>query len=69
VQGSTWREKYVLGRLDTVLVLFALVLSAIFLSLSYLTGSLYLKGVGVGLLIAGVTSAIAYLYRSKMAAR
>lgn len=69
MQGSTWREKYVLGRLDTVLVLFALVLSAIFLSLSYLTGSLYLKGVGVGLLIAGVTSAIAYLYRSKMAAR
>ncbi|HTP54554.1 MAG TPA: hypothetical protein VML94_06315 [Thermoplasmata archaeon] len=55
--------------MDTVLVLFALVLSAIFLSLSYLTGSLYLKGVGVGLLIAGVTSAIAYLYRSKMAAR
>ena len=56
-----WRL-WVLKRLDTVLIVFDLVLSGIFLSLSYLAGSLYFKGVGVGLLIAGVTSAIAVLY-------
>ena len=59
-----WRKK-VLGRLDTTLILFELVLSAIFISLSYTTGSPYIKGVGVGLIIAWVTSAIAYLYKKK----
>jgi hypothetical protein len=60
-----WR-KGLLGRLDTTLILFELVLSVIFISLSYLTGSLYLRGIGVGLIIAWVTSAIAYLYKKKM---
>jgi hypothetical protein len=59
-----WR-KGILGRLDMTLISFELVLSVIFISLSYLTGSLYLRGIGVGLIIAWVTSAIAYLYKKK----
>jgi len=59
-----WRLR-LLGRLDTVLILFELVLSVIFLLVSYLTGNIYFKGVGVGLIIAWVTSAIAYLFKKK----
>jgi hypothetical protein len=59
------RKKYLWGRLDTILTLFDLVLSVIFLILSYLINNIYIKGVGVGLLIAGVTSALAYFIRSK----
>jgi hypothetical protein len=60
-----WRLR-VLGRLDVVLILFELVLSVIFLSLSYVSGNLYLRGIGVGLIIAWVTSAIALLYRKQV---
>jgi hypothetical protein len=60
-----FRKKHLWGQLDTVLILFDLVLSVIFLLLSYLINNIYIKGVGVGLLIAGVTSAIAYFIRSK----
>lgn len=60
-----WRKR-VLGRLDATLIIFDLVLSVIFLSLSYLLGSLYFRGVGIGLVIAGVTGAVAYLYKMKM---
>jgi hypothetical protein len=59
-----WRKK-VLGRLDATLILFELVLSAIFIPVGYLAGSPYFRGVGVGLMIAWVTSAIAYLYKKK----
>jgi len=59
-----WRLR-VLGRLDVVLILFEFVLSVIFISVSYLTGNMYFKGVGVGLVIAWVTSAIAYVYRRR----
>ena len=61
---ETWRKK-VLGRLDMTLILFELVLSLIFILVSYLTSNIYFKGVGVGLIISWVTSAIAYLYRKK----
>jgi hypothetical protein len=64
----TWRI-WVLRRLDAALIAFELVLTVVFLSASYLTGSLYLKGVGIGLLIAGVTSAIAHLYKRSVGAR
>jgi hypothetical protein len=37
-----------------------LVLSVIFISLGYISGNEYFRGVGVGLLIAWVTGAIAY---------
>jgi hypothetical protein len=62
----SWR-RWVLVRLDATLIAFELVLSVIFLSISYLEGNLYLRGVGVGLLIAWVTSAIAYAFSKKTA--
>ena len=57
-----WRLK-VLERLGSALIVFELVLSVMFISLSYLTGNIYFKGVGVGLTISWVTSAIAYSYK------
>jgi len=57
---KSWRERYILGRLATVFILFELVLSVIFISVGYLIGNIYFRGVGVGLIIAWVTSAIAY---------
>ena len=60
-----WRLR-LLGRLDTVLILFELVLSVVFISVSYVTGSLYFKGVGIGLVIDWVTSALAYSFKRKM---
>ncbi len=62
---SPWRRK-LLERLDTTLILFELVLSAIFVLASYLTGSLYLKGIGIGLVIAWVTSAVAVYIKEKV---
>jgi len=49
------------------LIILELVLSVIFLVISYITGKIYFKGVGIGLVIAWVTSAIAYLFKKKMA--
>ena len=43
------------------------VLSVIFLSLSYIVGSAYLRGVGVGLVIAWASGAIAYFAVRKKA--
>ena len=89
-----WRL-WVLGRLDTTLILFELVLSVIFLLIGHFAicshpcgnvnicaklgavyncpnnattvpptvGNIYFNGVGVGLIIAWVTSVIAYLYK------
>jgi hypothetical protein len=42
------------------LVILELVLSVIFLLLGHIFGSLYFRGVGVGLLISWVTGALAY---------
>ena len=47
-------------RLDITLILFELVLSVIFILMGHLTGSIYLRGIGVGLIISWVTSALAY---------
>jgi hypothetical protein len=63
---SPWRLR-LLKQLDLVLVVFEVVASAIFISLSYLTDSVYFRGVGVGLVIAGVTSVIAVLVKRKVA--
>jgi hypothetical protein len=60
-----WR-KSILNRLDTTLILFELVLSVVFIVVGYLIDNNYIRGVGVGLVIAWVTSAIAYLYKKKM---
>ena len=59
-----WRKPF-LARLDLTLILFQLILSVIFISVGYLTGNIYFRGVGVGLIIAWVTSAIAYLYKKR----
>ena len=53
-----------LRRLDIVLVIFEFVLSVVFLLISYVVKSQYLRGVGVGLMIAWVTSAIAYAVKA-----
>jgi len=52
----------ILKRLDTTLILFELVLSVVFIVVGYLIDNNYIRGVGVGLTIAWVTSALAYLY-------
>jgi len=47
-------------RLAVTLILFELVLSVVFELVGHLTRSMYLRGVGVGLIISWVTSALAY---------
>ncbi|MHB8084696.1 MAG: hypothetical protein ACYDHZ_02585 [Dehalococcoidia bacterium] len=59
-------RKSILNRLDTTLILFELVLSVVFIVLGHLIDNNYIRGVGIGLTIAWVTSAIAYLYKKKM---
>ena len=59
-----WRVK-LLRRLDIVLVIFEFVLSVVFLLISYFVKSQYLRGVGVGLMIAWVTGAIAYAIKAR----
>jgi hypothetical protein len=49
-----WRSTY------TKLVALELVLSVIFIPLGHILGNSYFRGVGVGLLIAWVTGALAY---------
>ena len=52
-------------RLDMTLILFELVLSVIFILVGHLIGSIYLRGIGVGLIISWVTSALAYFITRK----
>ena len=59
-----WRVK-LLRRLDVALVVFELTLSVVFLLISYFVKSQYLRGVGVGLMIAWVTGAIAYAIKAR----
>ncbi len=61
-----WRKNILEHHLDTALIALELVLSVIFVLVGYLTGNIYFRGVGVGLVIAWVTSAIAYLLKKKM---
>ena len=63
---KTWRKNILEHRLVEALTILELVLSVIFLSVSYLTGNVYFKGVGIGLVIAWVTSGLAYLLKKKM---
>lgn len=62
-----WRRRLLEQHLLTALIALELVLSVIFLLTSYFTGNIYFKGVGIGLVIAWVTSSIAYLFKKKMA--
>ncbi len=63
---ETWRKNILKNHLVEALTILELVLSVIFLSISYLTGNIYFKGVGIGLVIAWVTGGIAYLFKKKM---
>lgn len=61
-----WRRRLLERHLLTALIALELVLSVIFLLIAYLTSNIYFKGVGIGLVIAWVTSGIAYLFKKKM---
>jgi len=47
------------------LIILEFVLSLTFILVGYLTGNIYFRGIGVGLIIAWVTSAIAYYKKEK----
>jgi hypothetical protein len=55
----------ILRQLDMTLIVFELVLSVIFSLVGHLIDNNYIRGVGVGLIISWVTSALAYLYKKK----
>jgi hypothetical protein len=57
-----WRRR-VMRQLDVTLIVFEFVLSVIFFAVSLGTGNPYFRGVGIGLVIAWVTSTVAVLYR------
>ena len=61
-----WRRRLLEQHLLTALILLELVLSVIFILIGYLRGNTYFRGVGVGLIIAWVTSGVAYLFKKKM---
>ena len=63
---APWRMRILKDRLLETLILFELVLSVIFIPIGYLIGSAYFRGVGVGLIISWVTSAIAYYIKKKV---
>jgi len=56
---ETWR-KGILKRLETTLIVFELILSVIFISIGHFINNAYIRGVGVGLMIAWTTSALAH---------
>ena len=58
-----WRRKLLEQHLLLALILLELFLSLVFIAIGYLKSNLYFRGVGVGLIIAWVTSAIAYLFK------
>jgi len=60
---SEWRQRLLQNHLLIVLIAFELILSLVFFIVSYITRNIYFRGVVVGLLIAGVTSLIAYLFQ------
>jgi hypothetical protein len=60
-----WRRRLLENHPLTALIVFEFILSLIFLAASYLTGKIYFRGVGVGLIIAWVTGLIAYLFQRK----
>ena len=63
---QAWRKNILEHHLIEALIILEFVLSAIFLAISYHTGNIYFKGVGIGLVIAWATSGIAYLFKKTM---
>jgi len=62
---TIWRKSLSYETLIRTLILFELVLSVIFSLVGHLLNSIYLRGIGIGLIISWVTSALAYLYRKR----
>ena len=58
-----WRRRLLKHHLLTSLIALEFVLSVIFVLVGYLSGNMYFRGVGVGLIIAWVTSGVAYLFQ------
>jgi len=58
-----WRRRLLENHLLITLILFELILSVVFLIISYLTGKIYLRGVAVGLIIAWLTSLVGYFFQ------
>ena len=58
-----WRRRLLKQHLLTSLIALEFVLSVIFVLIGYLSGNMYFRGVGVGLIIAWVTSGVAYLFQ------
>ena len=58
-----WRRRLLEEHLLMTLILLELFLSIIFILIGYLKVEIYFRGVGVGLIIAWVTSSIAYLFK------
>ncbi len=61
-----WRKNILRHHLVESLTVLELVLSAAFFIIYYGTGNVYFKGVGIGLVIAWVTSGIAYLFKTRI---
>lgn len=57
---STWRKHLDYATLVLMLIIFDFIVSMIMLLVGHLTGNAYFRGVGIGLLIAWVTSGLAY---------
>lgn len=57
---GTWRKNLDYSTVLLLLILLEFVVSVIMLSVGYLTGNSYFRGVGIGLVIAWVTSGLAY---------
>jgi hypothetical protein len=62
---STWRKNLDYATLILMLILFEFIVSVIMLLVGYLTGNAYFRGVGIGLIISWVTSALAYFIVKK----
>ena len=60
---SDWRRRILEEHLLPALIALELVLSIVFSLVGYITGNIYFRGVGIGLVIAWATSGIAYLFR------
>jgi hypothetical protein len=58
-----WRRRLLEGHLLEALIALELVLSVLFFSIGYMSGNIYFRGVGVGLVIAWVTSGVADLFK------
>ena len=61
-----WRRRLLERHLLSSLIALEFVLSVIFVLVGYLTGHIYFRGVGIGLIIAWVTSGVAYLFKRQI---